>query len=159
MLFICHGNICRSPYAEEALRRTELLRERDMLVRSAGFVGPGRPTPAEGLAVATRRGLDLTAHESRLMEVGELRSTDLLVVMDTRQRREVAARADRPRREVLVLGDLDPRPIRRRAIRDPWSQDEDVFDAVYERIDRCVAELARELNRSAVDPGTGTDPR
>lgn len=154
VLFICHGNICRSPYAEAALRRTELLRERDMSVGSAGFVGAGRPTPAEGLAVATRRGLDLTPHESRLMEMGELRSTDLIVVMDTRQRREVAARADRPRREILVLGDLDPRPIRRRTIRDPWSQDEAVFEAVYERIDRCVAELARELNRTSPDPAT-----
>lgn len=159
VLFICHGNICRSPYAEAALRRPELLRGRDIVVRSAGFVGPGRPTPVEGLAVAERRGLDLTPHESRLMELGELRSTDLLVVMDTRQRRDVASRAERPRREILVLGDLDPQRIRRRAIRDPWSQDEDVFEGVYERIDRCVAELARELNRAAVDPGTGADPR
>lgn len=155
MLFICHGNICRSPYAEVALRRPGLLRDHNIGVRSAGFIGPGRPSPAEALVVAERRGLDLVAHESRLMDLGELRSTDLLVVMDTRQQREVAAMANRARADVLLLGDLDPRPIRRRTIRDPWGQDELAFEEVYARIDRCVAELARELNRAVVvsEPG------
>jgi protein-tyrosine phosphatase len=155
ILVICQGNICRSPYAEAALRRADLLRDRNIVVRSAGFVGPGRPAPPEALAVAGRRGLDMGAHESRLMELRELRSTDLLVVMDRRQQRSVAAMANRPRRDVLLLGDLDPEPIRKRTVRDPWGQEEPVFEEVYDRIDRCVAELARELNASSVVPGVG----
>lgn len=152
ILFICQGNICRSPYAEAALLRHDMLRGRNIMVRSAGFMGPGRAAPPEAQAVAKGRGFDLSPHESRLMDLVELWHTDLLVVMDARQQRAVAAMASRPRRQVLVLGDLDPRPITRRGIRDPWGQEEDVFDEVYDRIDRCVGELARELNASAVVP-------
>jgi protein-tyrosine-phosphatase len=123
------------------------------VVRSAGFIGPGRAAPTEAQRVAAERGLDLAPHESRLMELGELRETALLVVMDARQRRAVAGMSGRSRGEILVLGDLDPEPIVRRGIRDPWGQSEVVFDAVYARIDRCVAALARELNHAAVVPG------
>ena len=53
VLFICHGNICRSPYAAAAARR--LLPE-SVAVESAGFIGPDRPSPPEAVAVAAERG-------------------------------------------------------------------------------------------------------
>lgn len=157
VLFVCHGNICRSPYAEQVLRRATLMQKRNTTVTSAGFIGPDRPSPPNALAAAEARGIDLGAHRSRLMEPDELRSTDLVVVMDARQQREIAARSGRPRDRILVLGDLDPGPIARRAILDPWGRDLEVFDEVYERIDRCVRELARELNLGDVVPGGSTE--
>jgi hypothetical protein len=42
-----------------------------------------------------------------------------------------------------VLGDLDPLPIATRTITDPWGRTADVFDLVFDRIDRCVDELVR----------------
>lgn len=146
ILFICQGNIYRSPFAEAVLQRPGLLRERNISVSSAGFVGPGRPSPDSAVAAAERRGVDLRSHRSRLMNTAALRWPTLVVVMDTRQRREVAAMAGRRPSEILVLGDLDPEPIRRRGIRDPWDGSEAVLESVYDRIERCVEELARVLS-------------
>src|SRR5690606_33718090 len=48
VLFVCHGNIYRSPYAEVVFRSQlpEDFRER-IAALSGGFVGPGRPAPEE----------------------------------------------------------------------------------------------------------------
>lgn len=114
-------------------------------IGSAGFVGPDRGSPPEAIAVAELRGHDLRPHRSRLIQQAELRDTDVIVVMDTRQRRAIAGLSGRRRSEILVLGDLDPHRIERRTVRDPWGEGEEVFSEVYERIDRCVGELARIL--------------
>jgi protein-tyrosine phosphatase len=136
VLFICYGNICRSPYAAAAYRR---LAGDGVRVTSAGLIGPGRASPAEAQAVASRRGLDLTEHRSQLITASLLEEYDLVVVME---RAQASALREYGRVEnVLVLGDMDPEPIDTRTILDPYSRAEDVFEAVYDRIDRCVRAL------------------
>lgn len=146
ILFICQGNIYRSPFAEAVLQRPGLLRERNISVASAGFVGPGRPSPENAVAEADRRGVDLRPHRSQLIRTPMLRRPTRVVVMDTRQRREVARVSGRARSEILVLGDLDPESIARRRIRDPWNQSDRVLEESYARVERCVEEMARVLN-------------
>jgi protein-tyrosine-phosphatase len=109
-------------------------------VTSAGFIGPGRPSPGEALAVSRRRGIDLSLHTSQLIDAQALREYDLVVVMDGRQAHDLkTAYADIG--SVIVLGDLDPQPITRRAIVDPFGRSEQVFDESYARIDRCLDTL------------------
>lgn len=141
VLFVCHGNICRSPYAEAAFR--ELVGER-LQVRSAGLLAGGRRPPEEALQAARSRGVDLSEHRSRSVDRPTLEITGLVVVMDPVQDRLLRRRFGRA--ADLVLGDLDPRGARRRAIRDPVFQDVEVFHSVYDRIDRCVEALARTLD-------------
>lgn len=138
VLFICTGNICRSPYAAAAFARAA---ER-VPAASAGFVGPGRPAPPEALAVAARRGVDLSAHHSVLVGPGLVREAGLVVVMAADQARGIRARYGDAGVPVIVLGDLDPLPIRTRTVHDPWNQSEAAFAASYDRIDRCIALLA-----------------
>lgn len=141
VLFICHGNICRSPYAAASFTRAlpDALRAR-VRASSAGFIGPGRPSPEEALHVAQRRGVDLTSHRSVVMTEEMLQSADLIIVMEPAQRRALLQRfwGQTP---IVVLGDLDPMPIGKRAIRDPFGAAEEVFDESYERIDRCIDSL------------------
>jgi protein-tyrosine-phosphatase len=141
VLFVCHGNICRSPYAAASfLRRLPPAFRANVQVASAGFIGPGRPSPDEALAVSRRRGIDLSSHTSQLIDAQALRDYDLVVVMDGRQARDLkTAYADIG--SVIVLGDLDPQPITRRAIVDPFGRSEQVFDESYARIDRCLDTL------------------
>jgi protein-tyrosine phosphatase len=142
-LVLCHGNICRSPFAAALLARDLALA--GVLVESAGFMGPGRPCPPEAVTAAARWGVDLAAHCSTLLTNARARAADLIVVMDAGQARAVCDYFGRRPRDVLVFGDLDPAPIATRAIRDPVEQPLPVFVESYARIERCTAALVRTL--------------
>jgi protein-tyrosine phosphatase len=145
-LFVCLGNINRSPYAASAFQQALSRRGGlEVQVRSAGLIGPGRPCPETTRQIAARQGLDLSGHQSRTLEAEELASGDLVVVMEERQRRQVRARSGHPRDRVLILGDLDPEPVTRRTIQDPYGHPAPVYEQVYARIDRCVEALAGAL--------------
>lgn len=153
VLVVCHGNICRSPYAEAALRAAlpPFMRDR-IRVLSAGFLGASRPAPLEAIEVASRRGVDLRSHRSRPLNADLVRGADLIVVMEPGQARRIQAVFGVDPEVLLVLGDLDPLPIETRAIRDPVLQPVEVFEECYARIDRCVAELVEAI---AVRPFEG----
>jgi protein-tyrosine phosphatase len=143
VLVVCHGNICRSPVAGALLARE--LAPLGIEVQSAGFIGFNRPAPREAIAAAERHAIDLEPHRSRLVTTAIIRASDLIVVMDPAQHRLLRERYGHAPTPVLVLGDLDPEPADTRTIRDPVDQKQDVFDAVYERIARCVRELGSIL--------------
>lgn len=143
LLFLCHGNICRSPYAAAFLGERIAAEGLGARVDSAGFIGPGRGSPPEAVEVAGERGVDLTGHTSELVTGRKMASADLIVVMEPRQARAVRGELEGARQAVVVLGDLDPEAAGRRAIRDPIFQPPEVFRETFARIDRCVEELVR----------------
>ena len=117
LLVVCHGNICRSPFAAALLVRE--LTPLGVDVQSGGFIGFKRPAPAEAIAAAQRHGVDLTTHRSRPVTADVARAADLIVVMDVPLRRLVCERFGRRLSDVMLLGDLDPAVVETRAIRDP----------------------------------------
>jgi protein-tyrosine-phosphatase len=145
-VFICHGNVCRSPYAAYLFSRLATRQlATPVAVSSAGFVGPGRQSPAQALAAAARRNIDMTAHRSMLVGDAPLASTDLIVVMSAEQRESLRQRFAGLRGMILILGDLDPDSVRRRTVVDPWGGDDALFDESYDRIDRCINALVNVL--------------
>jgi len=142
VLVVCHGNICRSPYAAAALRRLvpEVFAS-GLRVASAGFVGPNRAAPSEAQQVSAARGLSLAGHRSQLLTAQLVGEADLIIVMESWQANAIRDFFGPPRGVVLVLGDLDPEPIVARAIKDPVEQPAAVFAESYDRIDRCLKAL------------------
>lgn len=144
ILFLCTGNICRSPYAEKAFLKLLGPSPTDGLtVRSAGFLEPGRPSPEPAVRVAATRDVSLDGHVSRKVDARTLEDAKLIVVMEIRHRRRLQGLAPQRGAPVVLLGDLDPEASRSRDIRDPWGHPDEVFEASFERIDRCVARLGQ----------------
>jgi protein-tyrosine-phosphatase len=141
ILVLCQGNICRSPYAAEVLGAR--LGGHGILVRSAGFLGPGRSPPPHAITAARIRGVDLAPHRSCTVAPPLLRAADLIVVMEPAHRSRLRFDFGIPDARILILGDLDPGPPDLRGITDPWDRPLEVFAEVYSRIERCTAELAR----------------
>jgi protein-tyrosine phosphatase len=139
VLFLCYGNICRSPYAAAAARRQL---PSGIRVGSAGFFGPDRPAPSEAREVAAERGADLSPHRSRQLTANMAWSADLIVVMEARQRRKMIEKYPTIADRVILLGDLDPQPINRRDVLDPFGQPVATFRSCFDRIERCVDVLA-----------------
>jgi protein-tyrosine phosphatase len=77
LVFVCKGNICRSPFAEY------LARSFGISATSAGLEAqPGHPAYPRALEVASRRGVDLGQHRSRRFDEMNIRKTDLVVAFE-----------------------------------------------------------------------------
>jgi protein-tyrosine-phosphatase len=147
VLFLCHGNVCRSPFAAEYFSmRMRATGTPALTVRSAGFVGPDRSAPAPAQDAARQFGVDLEAHRSAIVLPQDIDSNTIVVVMSAAQERTVRARFGVRDTHLLVLGDLDPVPIAKRTILDPWNGSADDFVTSYSRITRCVDALVSVLN-------------
>ena len=140
LLVICHGNICRSPFAAAILELR--LGPLGITTHSAGFLGQGRPAPVHAITAARARGVDLASHRSRLLVPSLLHAADLILVMEGAQRNTLRHDFGVPDSRILCLGDLDPGPPNSRGITDPWDRSLEVFEEVYGRIERCVGVLA-----------------
>ena len=94
VLFVCAGNICRSPVAE-AVVRVEFARAGiDVAVASAG-TGPwhvGKPADTRAQASALARGYDLSNHRARRVSADDFGQFDLLLAMDRENLADLSAR-------------------------------------------------------------------
>ena len=136
VLFICKGNICRSPFAEHYLKR--LLP--DLNVASAGLLPSiGRKPPTAAIEAAASRNVDLSSHHSRVLSEEHVGSSDVVLVFETEQFRAVKRLAKRYLKKapkIYFLGALDyQNPLE---ISDPFGRDIQVFDDAYDRIARVL---------------------
>jgi low molecular weight protein-tyrosine phosphatase len=143
ILVVCHGNICRSPFAEAAIRRA--LKGAPVIVESAGFIGPGRKPPENAIQAASGRGIQMEDHRSQTLGPDLVRAADLVVTMDVHQAREIRERFGKARDRVVLLGDFDPRGSGERTITDPVDGPLELFELVYARIERCADVLGGEV--------------
>ena len=108
VLFVCTGNLCRSPMAE-ALLRHELARRgcSHVEVSSAGtwaYDGSGAMTHA--IKVLAGRDIDLSAHRSRPLVAEEIDAADVVVAMTSVHVREILECAPRARHKVILLKEI-----------------------------------------------------
>ncbi len=91
VLFVCTGNICRSPMAEVLFAHLAP----DVEVGSAGTMDwSGQPAHEYAIAAMAERGLDLSAHRSRRLSEYLVDESDLIVVMTRNHGWAVAARSE-----------------------------------------------------------------
>jgi len=88
ILFVCTGNICRSPMAEGILRARLAAKGIAGTVASAGIAFDGREATPEAIAVASRSGIDITAHRSRIISADMVAAADLVIGMERMHVRE-----------------------------------------------------------------------
>lgn len=142
LIFVCDGNICRSPYASEralALGFNAL---------SCGINASGT-APADGTAASTasQRGIDIGAHRSTRFGDVTLKPTDLLLAMEPAQLGSIMDRAGESGAIVALLGlwGRPPTPW----IADPYGADVPVFEEAFTMIDTAMAGLEKALRDSA----------
>ncbi len=152
ILFVCLGNICRSPAAEGVFR----LRAADaglagrILVDSAGTSdwNLGRPPDPRTLAEARRRGVDLGGLRARRVRGDDFRRFDLILAMDWANL--IALETIRPAEATAELHlFLDfAATSGRREVPDPYHGGDDHFREMFDLIEVGVAGLIAHLRRS-----------
>jgi protein-tyrosine-phosphatase len=104
-LFVCTGNLCRSPLAAILADRVALELSLEPEIRSAGTrARPGDPAHPEVVAVARELGLDLSGHRATLLDEAAVRWATRVFVMEPDHARAV-------RTLVPELGEQDVVPL------------------------------------------------
>ena len=134
VLFLCTGNICRSPFAERHLRERALSADVDSLsVRSAGFVRQeDRSSPGPAVRTAAEHDVDLSDHESTTVSRDLVAWSDVTFVMEPRHHVLARRRFGRGIDDVYLLNAF--RDGDGFEIPDPITGDEDAFRRVYDSI-------------------------
>jgi protein-tyrosine-phosphatase/CelD/BcsL family acetyltransferase involved in cellulose biosynthesis/predicted ATP-grasp superfamily ATP-dependent carboligase len=145
IVFVCQGNICRSPFAEAMLRTRLSARGSSVTVASFGMLPrQGRATPDDGIMAAAAKGIDLRPHRSAHLSRALAEAATVIFVFDDINRRAILDRYPDLRVPILQIGDFAPRPIGR--IDDPIDGDHAVYAATYDAIEASVVALAGLLN-------------
>lgn len=157
VLFVCMGNICRSPAAEGIFRKLvgDAGLQGRVTIDSAGTIGhhAGRPPDARMTAAADRRGVDLTPQRARRVGADDFARFDLIVAMDRANRADLFALArEAPdpaaAQRVVLLGEYAPDPFQRKGgppdVPDPYYGGEQGFEMV---LDLLEASLPNVLTR------------
>jgi protein-tyrosine phosphatase len=151
ILFVCLGNICRSPTAE-AVMRALAAREApdlDLEVDSAGTAGyhVGEPPDPRTRQAAARRGYDLSALRARIVEPGDFEYFDLILAMDRENLAVLRRRAPAGARERVRLflefsahGEQEDLP-------DPYYGGPNGFEEVLDLVEEAARGLLTHLRR------------
>ena len=93
--------------------------------------------------------MDLSEHQSQLLDEELVAWADLLVVMEGLQARIARERFGATVERTLLLGDLDPGSPTLRDIPDPLDCPKELFQESFDRIDRCLEELWQLLGEAS----------
>ena len=153
VLFVCLGNICRSPLAEGIF--AAMARERGLAGRfrvdSAGTAAyhSGEPPDSRSVAVAAAHGVRLTGL-ARQVTPRDMRRFDIVVAMDRSNRRSLERLRRRARdgrgdlADIVMMRDHDP-GSRDPDVPDPYYGGPGGFERVYRILERACRDLLDEL--------------
>jgi protein-tyrosine phosphatase len=144
VLFVCTGNICRSPTAEGVLRHLASEMNIALHVESAGThdYHVGQPPDRRALHHAKGRGYDLSAQRARQLRKRDFEEFDLIVAMDHGHLEilhEHCPPRHRGKLRMLVSGHDVP---------DPYYGGPDGFEQVLDMVEAACLGLLSELRRS-----------
>jgi protein-tyrosine-phosphatase/predicted ATP-grasp superfamily ATP-dependent carboligase len=135
ILFVCNGNICRSPFAEGLLTTLALP---GVTVRSAGTMPlAGRPAPDLAQQQALLHGVDLSSHRSKILDTVDIEHSNLIVTFDSINWHDIISKYPYVINKTLRFGDL----ISINEVDDPVNGNAHVFNEVYHQIATAVAAL------------------
>ena len=144
---LCHGNICRSPFAEKLLAKLLEDQQCDVPVFSAGTLAvSARPTPENGQRAATMFDIDLSSHLSSYVGTHQPDDFDIVFYFDEKNVMEWRQIGWSPDATVFNLAHFIGTPGSRQRIADPIGKSVEGFKACYD-------DIAKALNLVAIETG------
>ena len=140
LVFVCKGNICRSPYASAKARSL------GAPAVSLGLeAADGSPADPAALRNALQRGVDLSAHRSLRAESTSFAAGDLVMVFEPVHLAEIRRRSTRAT-PASLLGVWTP--PKRPHIQDPYGRGDKYFQQCFSVIDANVAAIVGRMGRT-----------
>lgn len=153
ILFVCLGNICRSPLAEAAFRRAAEEAGLDVHIDSAGTGDwhVGKPPDPRAMALARRYGCDIAHYRARQLDHADFRRFTHIFALDHANLDDIRSIApDDASAEVSLLLDVVAGQ-EGRAVADPYFGDEAGFEETWRDVVAAAEALAALLKSSSRD--------
>ena len=145
ILFVCTGNICRSPTAEGVLRHLAKEQSIELRIESAG-VGDwhiGHPPDERALRHARKRGYDLSAQRARQVKPSDFEEFDMILAMDRGHLRALQRMAPRQHHAKIRLFVQDS------DVPDPYYGGAEGFEKVLDLVEERCKVLLDELKTTS----------
>ena len=154
ILFVCMGNLCRSPMAEGLLRR-KLEREgllKEYRVRSAGVCAvEGAPASPDAVRVMAERGVDISGHRAHDLTPADVEEATLILTMTPSHAESIRREFPRQARKVYTLAEMAGRSY---GVDDPYGGSLSEYRRCADEIERLIEEGYRRI----VQLAGGTSP-
>ena len=149
VLFVCTGNICRSPTAEAIFRKLATDAGMAVTADSAGTHGyhVGEPPDPRAQKAAAKRGYDLSALRARTIEGADFRRFDLILAMDQEHHAILSRIAGSSAEHKLKLMMSYARRFKDRDVPDPYYGGPQGFERVLDMLEDAAKGLLESLHR------------
>lgn len=149
LLFVCLGNICRSPLAEGAMRVAAQEAGLDLHIDSAGTGAwhVGNPPDSRAIAIARDRGVDISGLQARQVDVADFTRFTHIFALDGQNLADLQRLAPGDATAALSLL-LDTIPGREgQAVADPYYGDDSGFSVTWSDVSAAAEVLATRFSR------------
>jgi protein-tyrosine-phosphatase/predicted ATP-grasp superfamily ATP-dependent carboligase len=155
-LFICFGNLMRSPMAEAMLKHVLAERGIDgIVVQSAGLHAvPGREAHEWALAVSRELGVPLDGHRARRLTPELASRAEVIFAMDFENVAELETLYPGAKRKIFLLSRYAEGKQRNREIPDPYFGNIETTRRCYAVLGECVDNLVREIEAAGHSKGS-----
>jgi protein-tyrosine-phosphatase len=136
IVFVCTGNICRSPMAEGYMRHKCKKESRhDITVSSMGIQGLNDYSATEfAQQVCKEDGFDILSHKARYLVGDELQQADLILCMEPVHKKFIQTFFPWLHKKVFLLGAWPEKQTRKSAIKDPMGGSYEKYQEIYHLI-------------------------
>ncbi|MGL1886691.1 MAG: low molecular weight phosphotyrosine protein phosphatase [Reichenbachiella sp.] len=148
VLFVCLGNICRSPLAEAVFNSkvNSLTLEADSAGTAAYHIG--KQPDHRSIKVAQDNNIPIN-HRARQFVVEDFDRFDYVIAMDENNRKDMEGLSRTEVKNLYLLREFDLESEGELDVPDPYYGGYDGFVEIYEMIDRSIDELLKHINNES----------
>jgi protein-tyrosine phosphatase len=150
ILFVCLGNICRSPMARGILQKQVDDLGLDWQIDSAGLAHKyvGCAVDPRVMKIAKKHGIELANHYARRFETSDFDKYDMIITMDDELGKRIRAKADNlsQREKIWLLPDFLEGIAERIDLPDPYLWETPIFESLFFKIESACQVIIATFN-------------
>ena len=147
LLFVCIGNICRSPIAEGVMKKLCEVKGFKWEIDSAGTSGyhQGEAPHVDSIRVCKENGIDISEQKSRPLNRTDFRQFDFIFTLAEDVHKSVLDyKPEHSTAEIILFLDAI-HPGENKSVKDPWYGNSSDYEDVYEQIHTCCEAILSRL--------------